>query len=93
MSSQPIINNPHVLYCNGELVGVILNPDSVPGGASGILEALTYSEPDSVFDMVTIPTHDNSYEWGMMRSALQALNVQTEIIPSERDECDEEGDS
>lgn len=91
MNPEPIINNPHALYCNGELIGVILNPDPVCGGAGGILEALNDTEPDSVYDMVTIPINNHFYEWGMMRSALQALKVQSEIVPSERD--DEEDDN
>lgn len=90
--SEPIINRPHALYCNGELVGVILNPDPVPGGPGGVLEALNDAEPDCVFDMVTIPINDHFYELGMMRSALQALKVQSEIVPSEREE-DEEDDN
>lgn len=103
--SEPIINNPHALYCNGELVGVILNPDPVTGGAGGLLEALNDADPDSVFDMVTIPmerkpnvfdmmfpTFSNSGDWGksLLLAALQALGVKSEIVPSEREDEDED---
>jgi len=35
-----IINSPVGLYYNGELIGVITNPDPVPGGVYKICESL-----------------------------------------------------
>tara|TARA_R110000868_G_scaffold47769_6_gene156235 strand:+ start:2615 stop:2848 length:234 start_codon:yes stop_codon:yes gene_type:complete len=35
-----IINNPVGLYYNGELIGVITNPDPVPGGIGRICEVI-----------------------------------------------------
>lgn len=85
--SEPIINNPHALYCNGELVGIILNPDPVPGGAGVLLDGLNDVDPDVGFDMITIPINDYFYEWGMLREALRALKIKSEI-EVEKDEDD-----
>ena len=85
--SESIVNNPHALYCNGELVGIILNLDSVPGGAGTLLDGLNDVDPDVGFDMITIPINDYFYEWGMLREALRALKVKSEI-EVEKDEDD-----
>jgi hypothetical protein len=42
-----IINNPHAIYFNGELIGVITNPDPV-GNLFQIAEALSPDDPEMV---------------------------------------------
>jgi hypothetical protein len=45
--SRHIINNPHALYFNGELIGIITNPDPA-GDLYQIAEALSPDNPEMV---------------------------------------------
>lgn len=77
-----IISHPHALYVNGELVGIITNPDPFPGGLSAVLDALNDAHLHGVTDAVTIPTEGQFYELGDLRLVLQRLGVKSEVTPS-----------
>ena len=37
---RPLINRPHALYVNGELVAIVTNPDPITGGLAEFIDAL-----------------------------------------------------
>jgi hypothetical protein len=84
-----IINNAHALYANGELIGIIANPDPVPGGIDGILDALSYENPNTSFDAIAIPG-PNGWRWIEIAEALKGLGVQTEIEPTPLEDLDDD---
>ena len=77
-----IINNPHALYVNGEFVGIITNPDPVPGGMDEILNTLSYEHPNTSFDAVTIPTTNGWRHWSQIVESLKSLDVSMDVEPS-----------
>ncbi len=85
-----MINRPHALYHNGELIGIITNPDPFPGGIASIVEALDLeanADPNCT-DAVTIPHNmGNLDDWAKFAQGVVALGV-TETIEVERDEED-----
>lgn len=91
-----MINSPHALYYNGELVGIITNPDPLPGGVSMLSDLLNSGEWSEVADLVTIPTEgnlrdpgdkSNSYDteflWSEIEDSLRRLHVTETIEPTE----------
>jgi hypothetical protein len=85
-----IVNKPHALYYNGELIGIITNPDPY-GRVDQIADAL--SPDEGAADIRWLPTaHD--YEdfdlddvdtaWSMVTDALTILGA-PETIKSEDD--------
>ena len=84
-----MINRPHALYYNGELIGIILNPDP-HGDISTICDAL--SPDEGLADAVTIPNNmGNMEEWGQLANALVALEIK-ETIDRPSDPSDPHGD-
>ena len=79
-----MINRPHALYHNGELIGIITNPDPFPGGIASIVEALDLkantdleanADPDYT-DAVTIPHNmGNLDDWAKFAQGVVALGV------------------
>jgi hypothetical protein len=67
-----LINRPHSLYYNGELIGIITNPDPY-GHVADICEAL--SPDQGMADAVSIPTASrlNSIAWGYFTQAVEKL--------------------
>ena len=57
--ATPIINRAHALYCNGELIGIITNPDPYTGGITDIVQNLADGSHrgSARIDAVTIPDH------------------------------------
>ena len=73
-----IINNPHALYYNGELIGIITNPDPFPGGIEDIIDSLS---PEESGICVVRPMHQSS-------DLVECLKPLPETIPVEREEED-----
>lgn len=94
-----MINRPHALYYNGELVAIVLNPDPYPGGIAEICDQL--SPYEGLADAITIPTegaplqdpdqkgdvYDPSFLWFEIRCALRQLHV-AETIESTASQAD-----
>lgn len=78
-----MINNPHALYYNGELIGIITNPDPYPGGIADICDQLSPNE--GLADAVTIPVKYKNHLVG----AVEACDV-SETIELEPNEFDDE---
>lgn len=77
-----MIHKPHAIYYNGELIGIILNPDPY-GNISSICDGL--SPDEGLADAVEIPrTMGNVEEWSALERAMDALGV-TETIDVEQD--------
>jgi hypothetical protein len=79
MSERILVNRPHALYYNGELVGIITNPDPLPDFA-GVVEDLELG------DAVTITTV-NQPAWDRLREAAAELDIKP-TIELEEDEMD-----
>lgn len=74
-----MINNPHALYCNGELVGIITNPDPLTDFAE-------FVESMGNGDAVTIPQNmGNLEQWGAFARAVQGLEVAETIEPTNKE--------
>lgn len=82
-----IVHRPHALYYNGELVGIVLNPDPYPGGMADICDQL--SPDEGLADAVTITTV-NQPAWDRLKAALRELDVRStiELEPNEFDDED-----
>lgn len=79
-----MINNPHALYYNGELVGIITNPDPI-GDMFEICDLL--SPDEGLAGAVTIPTSGNSEQWAAVVQALQNMEVSETIdMPSDEED-------
>lgn len=79
-----MLNDPHALYYNGELIGIITNPDPYPGGISDICDQL--SPDEGLAEAVTIPQNMGNLEkWGAFARAIQALGV-AETIEVEKED-------
>lgn len=75
--SEPILNRPHALYYNDELIGIITNPDP-HGNIQSICEYLSPDEGDAV--AIELPyTMGHLENWGMLASFLRALEIQGQI--------------
>lgn len=76
--SEPIINRPHALYYNGELIGIVTNPDP-HGDISSICEGL--SPDEGLADAVTIPTRGGKHPelWEQFKDLITALGVATTV--------------
>lgn len=69
-----MINRPHALYYNGELIAIVLNPDPCPGGITEICDSL--SPDEGLVNAVAIPQNmGNLEQWGALSRAIQALGV------------------
>lgn len=87
MSDGPILNRPHALYYNGELIGIITNPDPYPGGIADICDQLSPNE--GLADAVTIPQNMGNLEaWAEFARSVTVLEIQAEIDIDEDDDDD-----
>lgn len=78
-----LINKPHALYCNGELIGIITNPD--PIGIHTLFDLLNNDDEHSdKIDLVTMP-HD-PLKWVKICEALYQAGVKDEIVQECTDE-------
>lgn len=96
-----MINRPHALYYNGELIGIITNPDPF-GTMADICDAL--SPDEGMADAVTIPHNmGNLDDWAKFAQGVVALGVAETIEldgddgdsdyedeETDADECDDE---
>jgi len=72
-----MLNKPHALYYNGELIAIITNPDPF-GNAYQIADQLSPDEGDAV--VIPIPHNMRNLEkWGDFANAVVALGVE-EVI-------------
>jgi len=85
-----MIHHPHALYYNGELIGIITNPD--PHGNIGtICECL--SPDEGLADAIPIEENMGNLEKvGRLWMALQALEIPETITPSAHEEDLEDDD-
>lgn len=78
-----IINRPHALYYNGELIGIIINPDPY-GGMAEICDNLSPCE--GAADAVTIPTVGQAPFLAKLKETLVELGVEATIELDEESE-------
>lgn len=76
-----IVNRPHALYYNGELIGIITNPDPYSGMAD-ICDSLSPNE--GMADAVTIPALNR--DPSKLIDLLTELGVDATIEPDEEPE-------
>ena len=69
-----LVNKPHALYYNGELIGIITNPDPF-GHMANICDTL--SPDEGMADAVTIPHNPDTIEkWSHLVQVLEKLGVE-----------------
>jgi hypothetical protein len=66
---KPIVNSPHALYVNGELIGIITNADPVTGGLASLIDGI----PDGGGGTGVLPI--DGPELTTLKLALEAMRL------------------